>query len=391
MTMNMSPNTTSEHIPHVERIVDLNYLIGKKSHFLFGPRQTGKTYLVRHTLKNIRLYDLLDSSIYLSLSQNPGRIAEELTPQDRIIVIDEIQRIPELLNEVHRLIEERGIRFLLTGSSARKLRRGGVNLLGGRARTKYLHPLTYKELGERFDLFRGIERGLLPSIYFSDDPRADLRAYAGSYLQQEIVAEGFTRNIPAFSRFLRVAALCNSTIVNFTNVANDAQVARTTVYEYFEILKDTLILHELPAWRKSKKRKPLASSKYYFFDIGVVSALQEREFRPHTPEFGEAFETYIFHELVCYRDYMGGDPLSYWRSTSGFEVDFIIGDHTAIEVKAKENLSSAELKPLRALAEEKKLKRFLCVSLEPRRREIEGVTVLPYKDFLEQLWSGEYS
>jgi predicted AAA+ superfamily ATPase len=325
------------------------------------------------------------------LSRNPGRIAEELTPQDRIVVIDEIQRIPELLNEVHRLIEERGIRFLLTGSSARKLRRGGVNLLGGRARTKYLHPLTYKELGERFDLFRGIERGLLPSIYFSDDPRADLRAYAGSYLQQEIVAEGFTRNIPAFSRFLRVAALCNGTIVNFTNVANDAQVARTTVYEYFEILKDTLILHELPAWRKSKKRKPLASSKYYFFDIGVVSALQEREFSPGTPEFGEAFETYIFHELVCYRDYVGKEPLSYWRSTSGFEVDFIIGDHTAIEVKAKENVSPAELKPLRALAEEKKLKRFLCVSLEPRRRETADVTVLPYKDFLELLWSGEYS
>lgn len=389
--MNMSPNNASEHIPHVERIVDLNYLLGKKSHFLFGPRQTGKTFLIRHTLKGMRLYDLLDSSIYLALSRNPGRIAEELTPQDRIIVIDEIQRIPELLNEVHRLIEERGVRFLLTGSSARKLRRGGVNLLGGRARTKYLHPLTHKELGERFDLFRGIERGLLPSIYFSDDPRADLRAYAGSYLQQEIVAEGFTRNIPAFSRFLRVAALCNGTIVNFTNVANDAQVARTTVYEYFEILKDTLILHELPAWRKSKKRKPLASSKYYFFDIGVVSALQEREFRPGTPEFGEAFETYILHELICYRDYMGGEPLSYWRSTSGFEVDFVIGDHTAIEVKAKENLSSAELKPLRALAEEKKLKRFLCVSLEPRRREIADVTILPYIDFLELLWSGEYS
>ena len=389
--MNLPPNNTSEHIPHVERIVDLNYLLGKKSHFLFGPRQVGKTYLVRHTLKGVRLYNLLDSSIYLSLSRNPGRIAEELTPHDRIIVIDEIQRIPELLNEVHRLIEERGIRFLLTGSSARKLRRGGVNLLGGRARTKYLHPLTYKELGEGFDLFRGIERGLLPSIYFSDDPRADLRAYAGLYLQQEIVAEGFTRNIPAFSRFLRVAAFCNSTIVNFTNVANDAQVARTTVYEYFEILKDTLILHELPAWRKSKKRKPLASSKYYFFDIGVVSALQEREFRPGTPEFGEAFETYIFHELICYRDYMVEEPLSYWRSTSGFEVDFIIGDHTAIEVKAKENLSSADLKPLRALAEEKKLKRFLCVSIEPRRREIAGVTVLPYKDFLEMLWNGEYS
>jgi predicted AAA+ superfamily ATPase len=390
MTMQLSPTKTFESIPRVERIVDLNDLLGKKSHFLFGPRQTGKTFLIRHTLKGVRLYDLLDSSTYLALSRNPGRIAEELTPQDRIIVIDEIQRIPELLNEVHRLIEDRGIRFLLTGSSARKLRRGGVNLLGGRARTKYLHPLTYKELGERFNLFRGIERGLLPSIYFSDDPRADLRAYAGSYLQQEIVAEGFTRNIPAFSRFLRVAAFCNGTIVNFTHVANDAQVARTTVYEYFEILKDTLILHELPAWQKSKKRKPLASSKYYFFDIGVVSALQEREFRAGTPEFGEAFETYIFHELICYRDYIGGEPLNYWRSTSGFEVDFIIGDHTAIEVKAKENLSLSELKPLRALAEEKKLKRFLCVSLEPRRRKMADITVLPYKDFLEMLWNGDY-
>ncbi|MDY6987690.1 MAG: ATP-binding protein [Thermodesulfobacteriota bacterium] len=388
--MEMSPNKTHAQPPHVERMVDLTDLLGRKSHFLFGPRQTGKTFLMRHTLEDCRIYDLLDSSIYLSLSRNPGRIAEEVRPEDRVVVIDEIQRIPELLNEVHRLIEERGMRFLLTGSSARKLLRGGVNFLAGRARTKNLHPLTSRELGEAFDPFGAIARGLLPSIYFSEDPRADLEAYAGSYLQQEIVAEGFTRNIAAFSRFLRVAALCNGRIVNFTNVANDAQVPRTTVYEYFEILKDTLILHELPAWRKSGKRKPLASSKFYFFDIGVVSALQGREFRPGTAEFGEAFETYIFHELVCYRDYMGADALSYWRSTSGFEVDFVIGDHTAIEAKAKENLSAAELKSLRALAEEKKLKRFLCVSLEPRRRKIGDVTVLPYEDFLQELWSGEY-
>jgi predicted AAA+ superfamily ATPase len=289
------------------------------------------------------------------------------------------------------MIEERGIRFLLTGSSARKLRRGGVNLLGGRARTKYMHPLTYRELGNQFDLLKAIDRGLLPSIYLSDDPRADLQAYTGSYLQQEIVAEGTTRNIPAFSRFLKVAALCNATVVNFTNVSNDAQVPRTTVYEYFEILKDTLLLHELPAWRKSKKRKPLASSKYYFFDVGVVAALQGREFRQGTPEFGEAFETYLMHELVSYRDYVSGEPLSYWRSTSGFEVDFILGDHTAIEVKAKENLSTQDLKPLRALAEEKKLKRYLCVSLEPRRRNLENLTILPFREFLDSLWSRKYS
>ena len=389
--MNISNNTFNGEIPYIERIVDLNELLNKKSHFLIGPRQTGKTFLISRTLKTARVYDLLDTSVFLALSRNPGRIAEELTPQDRFVVIDEIQRLPELLNEVHRLIEKHRVRFLLTGSSARKLRRGGINLLGGRARIKYLYPLTYREMGDRFDLLRAVERGLIPSIYFSDNPRADLQAYAGSYLQQEIVAEGATRNIPAFSRFLRVAALCNGTIVNFTKVANDAQVARTTVYEYFEILKDTLIIYELPAWRKSKKRKPLASSKYYFFDIGVVSALQNREFRQGTPEFGEAFETWLMHELISYSNYVSEEPLNYWRSTSGYEVDFIIGDHTAVEVKAKQNLAPADIKPLRALAEEKKLKRYLCVSLEPRMRKMGDVTILPCKEFLEALWNEEYS
>jgi predicted AAA+ superfamily ATPase len=218
----MTMITTDNNPPYIERILNLPAMLEKRSHFLLGPRQTGKTFLIRHALTGARVYNLLDTSLYLALSHRPERLAQELTPQDRVVVIDEIQRLPELLNEVHRLIEERGIRFLLTGSSARKLRRGGVNLLGGRARTKHLHPLTYRELGPRFDLVRAIERGLIPSIYFSDDPRADLHAYAGSYLQQEIAAEGVTRNVLAFSRFLRVAALCNGTIVHFTNVANDA-------------------------------------------------------------------------------------------------------------------------------------------------------------------------
>lgn len=372
------------------RTLDVAALVAKRSHFLLGPRQTGKTSLIRHTLPSARVYDLLDTSVFLALSQRPGRVAEELGSRDRIVVIDEIQRLPELLNEVHRLIEARGVRFLLTGSSARKLRRGGVNLLGGRARTRYLHPLTRKELGDHFDLARAMARGLLASIYFSDDPQADLRAYAGLYLQQEIVAEGATRNVPAFSRFLKVAALCNGTIVNFTSVANDAQVARTTVYEYFHILQDTLVLHELPAWRKTKTRKPVASSKYYFFDVGIVGTLQGRVFRPGTPEFGEALETFLMHELVSYRDYVSGETLSYWRSTSGFEVDFIIDDHTAVEVKAKENISSQDLKSLRALAEEKALKRYLCVCQEPRPRRIDGIAVLPLGHFLDALWSGEY-
>jgi predicted AAA+ superfamily ATPase len=390
MTKHMANVKITGEPAYVRRALDLGALVAKKTHFLLGPRQTGKTTLLRHTLPEARVYDLLDASLYLALSHRPSRLAEELGPKDKVVVIDEIQRLPELLNEVHRLIEERGVQFLLTGSSARKLRRGGVNLLGGRARTTHLHPLTCRELGAQFDLHRALAHGLLPSIYFSDNPRADLQAYTGSYLQQEILAEGVTRNLPAFSRFLRVAALCNGTIVNFTNVANDAQVARTTIYEYFGILQDTLLLQELPAWRKTLKRKPLVSSKYYFFDVGVATALQGREARPGTPEFGASFETYLMHELMSYRDYQSGEPLSYWRSTSGFEVDFILGDHTAIEVKARENVTPQDLKSLRALAEEKNLKRYLCVSLEPRRRQVEGVVILPYRQFLEALWDGEF-
>jgi predicted AAA+ superfamily ATPase len=376
--------------PVIERLPDLSRWLARKSHFLLGPRQTGKTFLVGRALPEARVYDLLDSSVFLALSQRPGRLEEELRPGDRLIVLDEIQRLPELLNEVHRLIESRGIRFLLTGSSARKLRAGGVNLLGGRARIRYLHPLSWRELGARFDLHRAVERGLLVSIYFSDDPKADLDAYAGTYLQQEVVAEGATRNVPAFSRFLRVAALANATVVNFTEVANDAQVPRTTVYEYFEILKDTLVLHDLPAWKESKSRKPLVSSKYYFFDVGVVSALQGRLVRPGTPEFGAAVETFLFHELLCFRDYQSSDPIAHWRSASGFEVDFVLGDHTAIDVKAKRTVSSRDLRSLQALAEEKAFKRHLCVSLEPRRRRIGGIAILPLHEFLEALWAGEY-
>ncbi|HVS11966.1 MAG TPA: ATP-binding protein [Planctomycetota bacterium] len=382
---------SSNSVPDIPRAVDLGAWLAKKSHFLLGPRQTGKSYLVQRTLPQAKVYDLLDSSTYLALSQDPGRLAQEITAADSLVVIDEVQRLPELLNEVHRLIESRGTRFLLTGSSARRLRGGGVNLLGGRARMRHLHPLTARELGSHFDLARAIQRGLLPSIYFSDEPEADLEAYAGAYLQQEIVAEGATRNVQAFSRFLRVAALCNATLVNFTKVASDAQVARTTVYEYFEILKDTLILHEVPAWTRSSKRKPLVSSKYYFFDVGVVSALQGRLVAPGTPEFGPAFETYVLHELLAWRDYVSGELVQHWRSASGLEVDFILGGHTAIEVKGSDRVGAHDLKPLRALAEETKLARYLCVSLEPRRREVDGITILPWRRFLDELWSGEYA
>ena len=380
----------SKSTPIIARRLDLRELLRHKSHFLFGPRQTGKSFLIRHTLEDARVYNLLNSEVFLTLSQHPTRLAEELRPDEKTVVIDEIQRLPGLLNEVHRLIEERGIHFLLTGSSARKLRQGGVNLLGGRARVKHLHPFIYPELGAHFDLHRALRAGLLPGIYFSDNPDADLAAYAGAYLQQEIVAEGATRNVPAFSRFLKVAALCNARIVNFTNIGSDAQVPRTTIYEYFDILKDTLLIRELPAWKMTKKRKPLMTSKYYFTDVGVVRALQGRTVSPETPEYGDAVETYVMHELSAYIDYEAEQSLAYWRTTTGFEVDFILGDHTAIEVKAKAVVSTSDLKGLRALAEESLLRRYICVCLEPRPRRVGNIEVLPLASFLESLWSGEF-
>ena len=256
--------------------------------------------------------------MFLKLSRAPERLREEYTPKDKII-IDEIQRLPVLLNEVHILIESEGVHFLLTGSSARKLRRAGVNLLGGRARIRHLHPLSFCELGEKFNLEHAINYGLLPSIYFSEAPEEDLTSYIGLYLKEEIAAEGLVRNIPAFSRFLEVAAWCNARLINYTKIANDAQVARSTVQEYVEILKDTLIAEELPAWKKSRQRKPITTAKYYLFDMGVTRVLQNRSLiRIKSPEFGEAMESYIFHELKSYIDYCQGGSLNYWRSVSGF-------------------------------------------------------------------------
>lgn len=372
---------------YLDRYLDLPGLLGQKSYFLLGPRQTGKSCLIRHSFHDVRVYNLLDNNLFLQLSRDPGRLAQEVLPDDQIIIIDEIQRLPELLNEVHRIIEEKGIRFLLTGSSARKLRQKGVNLLGGRARTKYLHPFIFAELKGRFDLTQALNAGLIPSIYFSDAPDDDLSAYTGTYLKEEIFAESLTRNIPAFSRFLKIAALCNAQIVNFTKAANDAQVPRTTVYEYFEILKDTLIIHELPAFRDGIRRKPICSSKFYFFDTGVVRNLQGRhQWAPGTPEFGEAFETFIVNELFALSDYKNSLPLHFWRAKSGYEVDLIIGEDTAVEIKAKGQIFPDDLRSLKALSEEKTFKRLICVCLETRRRRIGNIEILPYQDFLEEMW-----
>ncbi|OGW82235.1 MAG: hypothetical protein A3C47_02220 [Omnitrophica bacterium RIFCSPHIGHO2_02_FULL_51_18] len=378
---------------NIQRALDLEKSLKQKSCFLFGPRQTGKSWMIRHALKGHRVFNLLDNDTYLQLSRSPRRLRESCdSSKDKTIIIDEIQKIPSLLDEVHSLIEERGIHFLLTGSSARKLRHGGVNLLGGRARTKHLHPFSAFELGDRFDLLRAINHGLLPPVYFSESPDEDLQAYVGTYLKEEIAAEGLTRNVPAFSRFLEVAALCSGRLLNYTKISNDAQVARSTVQEYFEILKDTLLAREVPAWKKSRKRKPIGTSKIYLFDSGVTRVLQNRgQAKPGSPEFGEAFENWVLHELAVYADYRGAGNVSYWRSQSGYEVDFILNDTTAIEVKSSRTVGTQDLKNLKALREEGKLKHYIIVSLEEHPRISEGIRILPWKKFLADLWDGEFA
>ncbi|MCC6623157.1 MAG: ATP-binding protein [Deltaproteobacteria bacterium] len=377
--------TTDAYLP---RMLDLRAALSKKSLFLWGPRQTGKSSLIRHTLRPDHSYDLLSTAAFLTLSREPWRLREEVRTPGALVVIDEVQKLPSLLDEVQFLIEERRARVLLTGSSARKLRRGGVNLLGGRARSRTLHPLVSAELGD-FDLLRVLSYGGLPSIALSDEPRADLESYTTDYLREEIAHEGLTRNIPAFSRFLEVAALCNGQIINHTKVGSDAQVARTTVHEYFAILRDTLIGHDLPAWGVARRRKPTATAKFYLFDIGVARYLQGRpRLDERSPDFGAAFEAWLFHELRAYNDYRGDGSLAFWRTSTGIEVDFILDEAIAIEVKAARRITRSDLKGLVALGEEAALRRRILVCLEERPRTIEGIDVLPYRDFLRELWAG---
>ena len=343
----------------IERSLDLKKLLAGKSYFLLGPRQTGKSYLIKHTLKNVKIYNLLHRDTFLRLNHDQTLIRKELTDNDKIVVIDEIQKIPELLDEVQSIIDDQGVIFLLTGSSARKLQKTGANFLGGRARIQYFHPLTAQELKSKFDLNLVVNRGLLPSIYFSEDPDSDLNGYIALYLDQEIAREGLVRNLPAFSRFLEVAALCNAEQVDFTAVANDAQVKRTTVHEYFQILKDTLVVSELPAWQETKKRKPVATPKFYFFDWGVAKSLQGiGKIKIGSPLFGKAFETYIFHELKTYCDYNRSHKLHYWRTHQQHEVDFILDGRIAIEVKSSSTISKKDISGLLALMEENLIEQY---------------------------------
>ncbi len=370
----------------------------KESFFLWGPRQSGKSMLLKSIYPDAIWYDLLKTDLYVRLIEKPSLLREELlhaqsdNKKGSLVIIDEVQKIPALLDEVHWLIENTGFVFGLCGSSARKVRRGHANFLGGRAIRYELFGFISKELKGEFDLVRMINHGYLPRHYLSSSYEKLVRSYVNDYIKEEIAAEALVRNLPAFSNFLNVAALSDTELVNHSTIARECGVSSPTVKEYFQILIDTLLARFLEAYRKRPKRRVIRASKFYFSDVGVVNYLAKRgKIVPGSELFGKAFENWIFHELSAHRAYSGLDyDLSYWRLATGIEVDFIVGDmEIAIEAKATPKITSDHLRNLREVVKDHpNLKRRIVVSLEERPRKTEdGIEILPYSVFTENLWS----
>lgn len=366
----------------------------KESAFLWGPRQTGKSTLIRTLFPKSPCYDLLRSDEYLRLSRNPAILREELTaapPKSGPVIIDEVQKIPLLLDEIQWLIVNCRLQFILCGSSARKLKRGGGNLLGGRAIRYELFPLVYPEIDD-FDLGRAMNHGLLPRHYLAGSATQPIQAYLGDYLKEEIAAEALSRNLPAFGRFLEAAAFSNGGMVNYQNVAAECGISPPTAREYFQILVDTLIGRFIPSYQKRPKRRVIHAQRFYFFDVGIANCLLKRgRIVPGGESFGRAFEHWIFQEITAHSHYSGLNyQVSYWRTASQLEVDFILGDHeVALEVKGVDQVTPQHLRGLKAFLDEYRPKHAIVVSRDPRPRQIGNITVLTWSVFLTRLWAGE--
>jgi uncharacterized protein len=373
-----------------KRLFELDLSAGKSA-FLWGPRKVGKTYWISHTLKNAAVIDLLKTDVLAEYISRPALLRERYQSHKGLIVIDEVQKAPQLLDEVHWLIENKGASFLLTGSSARKLRRGHANLLGGRARRKTMTPLSYMEVTD-FDLEKVMISGLLPSHYLSSNPIEELRAYVADYLKEEIIAEALTQNIPAFNEFLRIAAITSSELINYVNIARETGVSHKVVRTYFDIIEDTYLGFRIPPWKKSENRRMIITEKFYLFDVGVANYLSRRQPLLGSPEFGKAFEHYILMELKAYQAYRNPDmPITFWRTSTGREVDFILGEkELAVEIKGSSRVHEGDIRSLQALIEDGPIKKRCLVCMEKQPRDLaNSIQVLPWRIFIEQLWNGE--
>lgn len=364
-----------------------------ESFFLWGARQTGKSTLLKKLYPGSLWFDLLLNDVFERFQRNPSQVREIIIASQpkEPVVIDEIQKIPALLDEIHWLIENTQTRFILCGSSPRKIIRSQANLLGGRALRYELFPLVSAEIPD-FDLLRALNNGLLPRHYLSDNPKKMISAYIGNYLQDEILAEARIRNISGFSRFLEVAAFSNGEMVNYTNIASECGVSAPTIKEYFQILADTLTGNFLPSFQKRPKRRVILAPKFYFFDVGIVNFLLKRgQIEQGSEMYGNAFEHFIYQEMVAHSQYSGIQyPLYYWRTASQIEIDFVLGDHeVAIEVKSTTNANPRHAKGLQQFADEYTLKKQILVTNDLYPRQMGSVLVLPWKVFLEKLWGGE--
>ena len=383
---------------HYRRALRLTLPPGQSA-FLWGPRKAGKSTLLRAQFPDSARFDLLDTRLLLEFTRAPWRLGERLAAlapgvRARPVVIDEVQKVPALLDEVHRLIEDEGLSFVLCGSSARKLKRGRGNLLGGRAWRFALHPLAWPEMPD-FDLLRALGCGLVPQHYDSPDPRRALAGYVGDYLKEEVFDEGLVRNAAAFSRFFDALAFCHGELINYSNIARDCGVDAKTVRTYFEILVDTLLGTLVEPFHYRRSRAVIVQApKFYLFDVGVAGHVTGRRIdRAAGPEFGRAFEHLILMELLAWRSYSGrDDPIRYWRTKSGLECDFVLGrrGETVIEVKGTAALRSADLRPIRAYREEHDPRRAIVVTAETApRQSADGIDLLPWRHFLDRLWAGE--
>jgi uncharacterized protein len=374
-----------------KRLFTLNLPRGKSA-FLWGPRKVGKTYWISHSLKDVEIIDLLKTDVFTDYISRPALLRERYQNHKGLIVIDEVQKVPSILDEVQWLIENRNLSFLLTGSSARKLRRGHANLLGGRAWRRTMTPLSYMEV-TGFDLERIMSSGMLPSHYLSPAPIEDLRAYVADYLKEEIIAEALTQNIPAFSEFMRVAAITSSELINYVNIARETGVSHKVIRTYFDILEDTYLGFRIPPWRKSKNRRLIATEKFYLFDVGVANYLARRQPKIGSAEFGKAFEHFILMELKAYQAYRNPEmQISFWRTSTGGEVDFILGDKDlALEIKGSVRIHESDIKTIQALLEDGPVKKCCIVCLEKQPRFLtDDIEAIPWQLFIERLWQGEF-